>query len=81
MYSSVKEDNLRASELVAMKEEIKLAMAELDKERDYINSKFAKLGKKLSKINFELKTVCEHEWTREPHLYSELYCKKCGVWK
>ena len=35
MYSSVKEDNLRASELVAMKEEIKLAMAELDKERDY----------------------------------------------
>tara|TARA_A100001201_G_C4035751_1_gene185125 strand:- start:108 stop:353 length:246 start_codon:yes stop_codon:yes gene_type:complete len=81
MYSSVKEDNLKAKELVKMKREIKLSMKEINKEKDLLNFEISKLGKELAKINQDLKKVCQHEWTREPVPYSDLYCSKCGVWK
>lgn len=81
MYSSVKEDNLKAKELVKMKREIKASMNKINKEKDLLNFEISKLGKELAKINQGLKKVCQHEWTREPVPYSDLYCNKCGVWK
>jgi len=81
MYSSVEKDNLKAKRLVKRKDNIKLSMNEINKELDLLNFEISKLGRELSKVNLELKKVCQHEWIREHVLYSDLYCKKCGVWK
>jgi uncharacterized coiled-coil DUF342 family protein len=78
-------DNLeldeKAQNLVDSKKKLKNEVFGLLKESKELNNKVAKLRKRISKIDNELKGICEHEWIREPQLYSDLYCKRCGVWR
>ena len=39
------------------------------------------IRKEINSLNNKLYKLCNHNWVREPHLYSELYCSICNVWK
>jgi uncharacterized coiled-coil DUF342 family protein len=78
-------DNLeldeKAQNLVDSRKKIKSEVSVLLEESTELNNKVNKLRKIISNINNELKGICKHEWIREPQLYSDLYCKKCGIWR
>jgi hypothetical protein len=81
MYSKNEEDNTQAKKMIEMKDDLKSQMKKVYLEREQLDSKISRLGRELAKVNMKLKGLCEHEWTREPYVYSELYCQKCGVFK
>ncbi len=50
-------------------------------ERKEIDYKIRDFHKKIRIVETKLMEMCEHNWIREPVIYSELYCSICGVFK
>lgn len=81
LYSSNNSDNSQVKELIEIKNELEDKIKVLYNDKSVIELEIMKIRKNLAKLNIKLKGLCECEWTREPQLYSELYCIKCGVYK
>ena len=64
--------------LIQMKEDKQQRMKQLT--TMFENSRSA-LNTDIININNKLYEICNHEWARENHLYAELHCNICGVWK
>ena len=56
---------------------------QLDKDVDAKQAEFDALWEQSRleaiEIEKELAILCEHTWTRETHLYAELYCSTCFI--
>ena len=64
--------------LIQMKEDKQTKMKQLT--TMFENSRSV-LNTGIININNKLYEICNHEWMRENHLYAELHCNICGVWK
>ncbi len=66
-------------------EKLKGERAHLEKEmsaaKKHYDSEYLKIRRMISQIESQLRKICKHEWVRDNHLYSDLYCKHCRVWK
>jgi hypothetical protein len=81
MHSKNENNKLEIKELVKVKVDLKQEIKVLFNDKSNLELKIMKLRKKVVKLDIKLKGLCNHEWIREPQLYSELYCKLCGVYK
>jgi len=81
MHSNNKNNKLEIKELVKVKVDLKQEIKVLFNDKSNLDSKISKLRKSVVELDIKLKGLCNHEWIREPQLYSELYCKMCGVYK
>ena len=81
MNSNNENNKLEIKELVKVKVGLKQEIKVLFNDKSNLDSKIMKLRKSVVKLDIKLKGLCNHEWIREPQLYSELYCKMCGVYK
>ncbi len=58
---------------------------EVQEKRKHLESEYNEMRVSLEKEERmhkkELSLLCDHEWTREAVMYSELYCKHCHVFK
>lgn len=64
--------------LIQMKKDKRAKLSHFTK---MFESTRSELNSDIIRINDTLYEICEHEWVRENHLYAELYCNICGVWK
>ena len=66
-------------------EDLKGERESLEKEmkavKKHYDNEYIRIRRMISKIESKLRKICEHEWIRANHLYSDLYCKHCMVWK
>jgi len=80
-YTNDLELDDKAKNLIYSRKKLEGDISELLRDSKALDNQVMNIRKRISKIDKELKDICEHEWIREPYLYSDLYCKKCGIWR
>jgi len=81
IYSKDSNLNDKAKHLIRNRKTLQKELSDLQNEKKSLDFKIMEFRKKIAKLESDLKNVCEHDWIRDNYLYSDLYCKKCGVWR
>jgi len=68
-------------EIAELKGERNCLEKEMKAVKKHYDEEYNRIRKTISQIESKLRKICKHEWTRDNHLYSDLYCKHCRIWK
>ncbi len=68
-------DKKSLNEIIESRDKLMESLKDYNSQIEELNKAKSQIWKEVAQVNQSLKKLCDHDWTREPYLYSPLYCR------